>query len=305
LHIVEDLVRETFRLKDAREFGADALFALESAILKALAKEKKEELRQIINKNARRIPVPLGNAVGGGMHTNNKNEPVFQEFLLIPRGKTISENVKIMNKIYKKLKSIVKASGRGQEGEWQTSLKEEQILNVLSRFKEIRTGLDIASSEFFRNGRYYYNDKTLSRKQQIKYVNYLIEKYKLFYVEDPLDEEDFSGFSKIHKKILVSGDDLTVSSMKRVQRAYKQRAINCMILKPNQTGSLLEIAEIVRFCKRHKIKIVLSHRAGETMDDALADYAVGFGADFIKCGISTKWRQAKLKRLIEIEKSLK
>jgi len=305
LHLIEDLIKNKFKLKRAVDFGADALFALESAILKALAKSEKKELWKIINKNAKRMPIPLGNAIGGGSHTtNNKNEPVFQEFLLIPKEKSISKNVKIMKSVYAKLKSFIKTNKKGQEGEWQASLTEEQILNILSKFNQIRIGLDIASSEFYKNSYYNYHGKKLNQKQQIDYINHLINLYNLFYVEDPLDESDFLGFSKISKKALISGDDLTVSHMQRVVKASKMKSINCIILKPNQTGSLLEIAEIVRFCKRYGIKIVLSHRAGETLDNSLADYAFGFQADFIKCGIATKWREVKLNRLIEIEKSL-
>jgi enolase len=305
LHLIEDLIKQKFKLKSATDFGANALFALESAILKALAASKNKELWQIVNSGAKRIPTPLGNAIGGGKHTTAKNAPSFQEFLLVPQGKSIQENVKIMNKTYLSIKSLIKSNKVGQEGEWQTSLSEEQILDILSNFKDVRIGLDVASSEFFNNGTYCYNNKVLSTKEQIDYLNSLIQKYNLIYVEDPLNEEEFISFSKISKKTLVSGDDLTVSHLQRVKKASKMRSINCMILKPNQVGSLLEISKVVKFCKRHNIKIVFSHRAGETLDDALADYAVGFKADFIKCGIATKWRKAKLNRLIAIERSLK
>ena len=122
-----------------------------------------------------------------------------------------------------------------------------------------------------------------------------------------MDEEDFKGFSKIHRSDshLVVGDDLTVTHIDRLKKAIKLKSINAMIIKPNQNGSLIELAKIFKLCKKHSIKTILSHRSGETLDDALADYAVGFQADFIKCGVSTKWREAKLKRLVEIEKIVK
>jgi enolase len=126
----------------------------------------------------------------------------------------------------------------------------------------------------------------------------------LFYVEDPLDEEDFEGFSEINKEKLIVGDDLTATNLNRLQRAIIHRSINAMIIKPNQNGSLLELKKIFDVCRKSKIKTILSHRSGETMDDALADYAFGFQADYIKCGISTKWREVKLKRLAEIEKEV-
>src|SRR6185437_5812656 len=130
----------------------------------------------------------------------------------------------------------------------------------LSKFKlKINLGLDIASSSFYKNKRYNYNDKSLSREEQADYINELIEKYNLFYVEDPLEQNDFSGFAKIKKKNLVVGDDLTATHMNRLKKAIKNKSINAIIVKPNQNGSLLELWEIIKFCKKNKIKTILSH----------------------------------------------
>ena len=279
---------------------------MEISILKALAKEKNIQLYQIINPKSRSLPTPVGNAVGGGLHSHNKNSPNFQEFLLIPNKKTINENINEMNKVYNLLEQILRAKQKNDEGAWQTSLSDEQILRILSK-QEIRIGLDIASSWFFKNGFYNYKIKSLNTSSQIYYISYLIKKFNLFYVEDPLDEEDFSGFAKIFRsnKNLVVGDDLTATQISRLKEAISHKSINAMIIKPNQNGSLLELEKIFQLCKKHRIKTILSHRSGETLDTALADLAVGFQADFIKCGISTKWREAKLKRLIEIEKIIK
>ncbi|MCA9485326.1 MAG: phosphopyruvate hydratase, partial [Nanoarchaeota archaeon] len=98
------------------------------------------------------------------------------------------------------------------------------------------------------------------------------------------------------------GDDLTATQIFRLKKAIRKRSINAMIVKPNQNGSLVELKEIMEICKKNKISTIISHRSGETLDNALADLAFGFQSDYIKCGISTKWREAKLKRLIEIEK---
>ena len=306
LKYVEAMLKNEFDLKDVTHFGANALFALESAVLKALAKEKKQKLWQIINKKAKRIPVPVGNSIEGGLHAHAKNHPIFQEFLLIPKSKTIKENFKVMKEIYKKLGKITKSKKLTDEGAWEVSADEEKVFQFLEKFKnKVRIGTDIAASSFFKNKKYEYNDKLLSKDEQIDYVNELISKYNLFYCEDPLEEEDFKGFSRITKKNLIVGDDLTVTHKNRLMRAIKSKSINAIIIKPNQNGSLLQLKEIFNICKKYKIKTIMSHRSGETLDNALADYAVGFGADYIKCGIATKWREAKLNRLIEIEKSLK
>lgn len=306
LKYVEKEIKVLFDIKEATHFGANALYALESAILKALAKDKKKELWQIINPKAKKIPIPVGNAIGGGLHSHKENHPTFQEFLLIPKGKNIKENVKIMNEVYSSLKKILKTDKINDEGALETNIEEEKILYSLSKFKsKINLGIDVAASSFLKNKNYVYNDKSLSKEEQIDYINEIIEKYNIFYCEDPLQEEDFSSFSKIKKKNLVVGDDLTATHIERLKRAIKNQSINAMIIKPNQNGSLLQLKEIFDICKKNRIKTAMSHRSGETLDSALADYAFAFGADYIKCGIATKWREAKLKRLIEIQKKLK
>jgi len=308
LRKLEFFITKKFKLRSAKQFGANALFALESAIFKALAKEQKKQLWQIINPKARTMPIPVGNAIGGGLHSEKqKNHPEFQEFLLIPNKSSIKDNVKIMNFIYDKLKRIIKTSSKNDEGAWRTSLSNEEILEILSKFKEINIGLDVAASSFYKNQEYIYKNKLLDRNSQIEYINSIIKDYNLLYVEDPLQEEDFNGFSKIRKSPphLIVGDDLTATQISRLKKAISSHSINAMIIKPNQNGSLLELQEIFNICKKHNIKTIISHRSGETLDSALADYAFAFQADFIKTGISTKWRECKLKRLIEIENSLK
>jgi enolase len=277
LHLVEDYIKQKFKLKDPKQFGANALFALESAILKALAKEKKKELWQIINPNARKFPVPVGNAIGGGLHSHNKNAPEFQEFLIIPKGKNIKENVSILQEVHKKLKNTLKSNKINDEGAWQTHLSNEQILSILSKVKNIHLGIDVAASTFFTDNSYIYYGKQLDQETQIKYINELIESYKLFYLEDPLNEEDFQGFSKIKKtKCFIVGDDLTATQISRLLKAIKSRSINAIIIKPNQNGSLLELHKIFHICKINKIKTIISHRSGETLDNSLADYADRF-----------------------------
>ena len=177
LHLVEDLIKIRFKLKNVKQFGANALYALESAILKALAKEKNKELWQIINEKAKRFPIPLGNAVGGGLHSHNKNAPIFQEFLLASQGYSFKENYKIMKSVYSKIKNRLKTKAINDEGAWQTSLSESQILEVLSKFRKIRIGIDIAASSFYGKSKYHYKFKSLTRKEQIDNINQLIKNF--------------------------------------------------------------------------------------------------------------------------------
>jgi len=308
LEKVEAHICNKFGLDAPKEFGANGLYALEAAILKALARSQKKELWQVIGPKIShpRIPIPVGNIIGGGMHSHGKNHPTFQEFLIIPKSRSISENCKIMKEMHKKLKKHLKSGRLNDEGAIETSLDEESILSLLSHFSgDIRIGLDIAASSFYRSGSYFYNKKALSREEQIGYVNSLIKRFNLFYIEDPLAEEDFSGFSGIFRDAghLVVGDDLTATQIPRLKKAIANHSINALIIKPNQNGSILEILAIAELCRKNKIKMAVSHRSGETLDTFISDLAVGIQADLIKAGIETKWREAKLRRLIEIESS--
>ena len=310
---VEGIIKKKFKFKDAKKFGANALFALESSILKALAKSEAAELWEVVNpdlkKNKAKFPIPVGNAIGGGLHSHKKNHPIIQEFLLIPNESSFSDNVRAMQITYDALGMILSSKKKNDEGAWETSLLDEQILSLLENFsKKTRLGIDQASSSLYKDSKYNYGKVRYSRNQQILYINSLIGKHNIFYVEDPLMEEDFQGFSQILKhnnSSLIVGDDLTVSHIDRLKKAIKTKAINAIIIKPNQNGSLLEIKKLFNFCKKKGIKTILSHRSGETLDNALADYAFAFQADYIKCGISTKFRESKLNRLIEIESFLK
>jgi len=304
---VENSICKKYHFRNARQFGANALFALESAILKALAKSKNKQLWQIINPKASSFPVPVGNTIGGGLHsTKFKVHPIFQEFLIIPNESSFSKNVKIMKEVYEGIGTILKATEKNDEGAWQAPINNKEALEVLSKFKNrIRIGIDAATSSFFRSDKYCYESKLLDTESQIIYINNLIDKYDIFYLEDPLHEEDFMGFSRINKKHLVIGDDLTATQIPRLKEAIKHNSINAMIIKPNQNGSLLEVKKVFDLCKANNIKTILSHRSGETMDASLADYAFAFEADFIKTGISTAFREAKLRRMIEIENSIR
>lgn len=198
-----------------------------------------------------------------------------------------------------------------------TGKNNEDVLEILKRVSkkyDLRIGLDVASSAFYDKGYYKYENKKLVRDKvdQIEYMTKLVKKFGIFYLEDPMDEGDFSGFKSILEKVkegrrnvLVVGDDLTTTNLNLVQRAGRGKTINSMIIKPNQIGSILEVKKVVEYCRKNNIVMIFSHRSGETMDDILADYCVGFGGDFLKAGIWGKERLIKMKRVMDIEKSLK
>jgi len=299
--------------------GANTLFAFESAILKAVAHEKKKEIWEIINpdaKKTKKFPRLVGNCIGGGKHSEIKGrKPDFQEFLLIPDSKSIEKSEEINRKTKEKAEILVKKKDknfngqRNDEDAWMTSLNEKEVLDILTELN-IPFGVDVASSGFYARNKYHYENPMLTREngEQLDYIGNLIKNYHLLYIEDPFQEEDYESFAKLLKKFpnsLIVGDDLTVTDSKRLQKAIDKKSINAIIVKPNQCGSLIEVKKVCELATANNIKLVFSHRSGETEETILADLAFGFQADFFKCGITGKEREAKLKRLIEIEKSFK
>ena len=304
---IDDIIRD--------HIGANTLFALESSVLKALAKEKKKEIWQLINSLSKKIPRLVGNCVGGGKHSNSEKKPDFQEFLLIPNIKSINKSQEINKKAKKQIEYMLKdhdekfKSKKTDENAWKTSLNEKEVFEVLNNFKT-SIGTDIAASSFYKRKKYNYQNPMLKRteEEQFEYISNLIKNFDLFYIEDPFQEEDFQSFAKLLKKFpdrLIVGDDLIVTNSERLEKAIKNKSVNAVIVKPNQTGSLIEVKNVCGLAKKNNIKIVFSHRSGETDENILADLAFGFEADFFKSGITGKEREVKINRLIEIEKSLK
>jgi len=292
-----------------RHIGANTLFALESAVLKALAKEQKKQVWQLINPQAKKFPRLVGNCVGGGLHshTQSQKKPDFQEFLLIPKTNSVKESFndlkRVKGEVFYSLKDRdEKFQGKkNDEDAWQTGLNEKEVFDVLREFN-VPLGVDVAASSFYGRKKYLYHNPMLTRdsEEQLNYISNLIKNFDIFYIEDPFDEEDFQAFGKLLAKVqntMIVGDDLTITSPKRLEKAIEEKSINAIIVKPNQNGCEL--------AKKHGIKIVFSHRSGETTETILADLAFGFQADFLKCGITGKEREAKIKRLIEIEKKMK
>ncbi len=309
--------------------GANTLFALESAILKALAREKRKEVWQIVNPGLEgwkgKFPRLVGNCIGGGEHSkadaSGGKKPDFQEFHLIPdtpmvlNGFNAMKNGKVDAEIILRNVDEKFKGKKNDENAWETSLDDKKVLEVMS---DVRTnlldgreiavdlGLDCAASTFCKRKKYLYKNPLLRRtkEEQLSYVSNLIKNFSILYIEDPFDEEDFESFAALKKKFphaLIVGDDLTVTNKKRLRKAIDMKSINALIVKPNQNGSLIRVKEVCEFAKKNDIKVVFSHRSGETMEDIIADLAFGMQADFFKAGITGKERECKIKRLIAIQ----
>jgi len=326
LEKAEKLVLEYDKSDNFSLLGGNALLALECAILRAMALEESSEVWQFLNPHAHVLPRPLGNCIGGGMHVKKDNRTDIQEFLVCPKTSHFYDSYFINLQAYKELKKSIVENDKSWNGEltdekaMASSLPTDYILSMIEaagetikkKYKfEIECGVDVASSTFFdaKEKEYVYRNlpQRLDSEKQIAYISNLIKTHSLFYVEDPLHEDDFEGFAKLLKKVkncLIVGDDLTATNIDRLKKAVDMKSINAMIIKPNQNGSLLRTKEVVDFAKANKIVPIISHRSGETSDSMIADLAVAWEIPFIKSGILGKERMAKLNRLMKIEREM-
>jgi enolase len=272
------------------------------------------------------LPVPLANIVGGGKHARGRSIDI-QEVLVFPLNPpSIREAVKALFYIHSEAgKELSKkdrhfTGGKNDEGAWVTSLREEEVLEimweVIDRVREtfnmrFALGVDIAATSLWDEDLklYTYSRSRVlrNREEQISYVISLVQDYNLSYVEDPLHEEDFTGFREITKSVrntLIVGDDLYVTNKSRLTIGIEEEAGNGVVIKPNQAGDLTRSREAVNTAKRGGFKIIVSHRSGETEYPHLAPIAVAFKAELIKCGLVGGERVVKLNSLIAIEDEL-
>ena len=309
---LENLLKKHDKSEDLNKIGGNLIIALEFAMLNCFKQPWK-----FINPEAKQLPRPLGNVIGGGAHVKGGTD--FQEFLLTSfNANDFSKSVDANNLIHKLVKKRLGFffNKKTDEGAWAPNLTESEILDILSEITravskktniDVKIGLDVAASNIYNDKNYVYKNKTLTRDEQIDYITELVEQHHLVYVEDPLEENDFKGFNELTKKLksrcFICGDDLIATNPSLLKKHLED--VNAVIVKPNQIGSLIKTKEFVDLAKKHKITTIISHRSGETMDATISQLAVGFNIPFIKCGISGPEREIKFEELKKIEKEIK
>lgn len=254
------------------------------------------------------FPFPLGNIFGGGAHGGGVD---MQEFLICPtKAKTFQDCVGNMVDTYHELKKEIEKkcdAGMNDEGAITAKISLETALDMISKIaeqNECRIGLDVASSNLWDGRKYVYRKmkRSFDSGTQIDFVSNLIKTYGLFYVEDPLNEDDFSGFSeltkKFGKKCLICGDDLTTTNPVRINKAVLHKSINAAIVKPNQIGTVSFAHEFVNLAKKNRIVPVISHRSAETADSIISLMALDWKIPIIKAGV-VDIRVAKLNALLD------
>jgi enolase len=319
---IDDLMIGLDGTENKSKLGANAILGVSIAVCRAGAASQKMPLYQWINKLSGEgkinIPLPMFNILNGGAHA--KNDLQIQEFMIVPQKHTMAENLVVGNNIFSRLKEAVRANfgdehlELGDEGGFAPPIsKAEQALFLIKNASEghddVKFALDCASSEFYKDGKYDLEGRELSRAELAEFYKDLVAKFPIISIEDAFDEGDWQGWEEFTKemgsKITIIGDDLTTTNIKRIKDAHNKFAINAVLIKLNQIGSVSETIDAINMTKSFGWKVIVSHRSGETMDNFIADLAVGAGADWLKSGSPAKEeRMVKYQRVVEIEAEL-
>ncbi|MEM4088494.1 MAG: enolase C-terminal domain-like protein [Candidatus Micrarchaeaceae archaeon] len=301
--------------------GGNIATAVSIATAKLAAKLDNTELYEYIFRHftqkmgiTKKIPRPLGNLIGGGVHSNGKMR--IQEILIAADGGSFAKNAYANIETHKMLGLEIAKLGCGVniEGAWITpfgDLRNLELVSTVVRRAErklgvkISIGIDFAASEFYSNRKYSYGGRVLNKEEQIRFIEKLRDKFNLEYIEDPLDENDFDGFAELNKAIgnncYIVGDDLYATDTVRLRKGISMHSTNSILIKVNQVGTLSDTIATVEVAHSNGIKTIVSHRSGETTDAFIAHLAVAFGSDYIKCGIMRGERIAKINELLRIE----
>jgi enolase len=306
-----------------KRLGANSILGVSLAVARAAADSADLPLfRYVGGPNAHTLPVPLMNIVNGGAHADTGVD--IQEFMAVPLGaETFSEALRWGVETYHSLKSLLKSkglsTGLGDEGGFAPELPNNRealdfILQAIEQAgftpgKDIALALDVAASEFFDNGAYTFEGQQRSSEEMSAYFADLVANYPLVSIEDPLNEDDWAGWThltaEIGSKVQLVGDDLYVTNPKRLAEGIAQRAGNSILVKVNQIGTLTETLDAVSLAQRSGMTAILSHRSGETEDTTIADLAVATDAGQIKTGAPARSeRVAKYNQLLRIEEEL-
>lgn len=318
--LIDNTMIELDGTKNKSHLGANAILGVSLANLKASAISAKLPLYKYVGSGTE-LPVPMMNIINGGAHADNNLD--FQEYMIIPQRDTIKERIRIGAEVFHNLKKVLKEKGYntnvGDEGGFAPDLKsnEEGFKVIIEAIKssgyipgkDVKLAIDVAASEFYENGTYHIDGKQLTTKELIKFYEELVNKYPIISIEDPVDENDWEGFTAITKvlgdKIQLVGDDLFVTNIECLEKGIKLQAGNAILLKLNQIGTYTETLKAINLAKSNGYKTIISHRSGETEDTTIADLAVGLNLGQIKTGsMSRTDRICKYNQLIRIEEEV-
>jgi len=305
------------------KLGANAILGVSLAVAKAAAKSSGLDLyRYVGGPNAHVLPVPMMNILNGGSHADSNVD--IQEFMVAPIGATsFREALRTGAEVYHSLKSVLKskglATGLGDEGGFAPNLPSNRdaldlILVAIEQagFKpgvDVGLALDVAATEFFKDGAYQFEGKATSSDEIIAYYKQLVADYPLVSIEDPLSEDEWSAWSQlvaeVGDKVQIVGDDLFVTNPERLAKGIELKSANSLLVKLNQIGTLSETLDAVELAQRNGFTAMVSHRSGETEDTTIADLSVATNAGQIKTGAPARGERInKYNQLLRIEEAL-
>ncbi|MEX2399040.1 MAG: phosphopyruvate hydratase [Candidatus Saccharimonadales bacterium] len=322
---IDEIMIELDGSENKANLGANAILAVSLAVAKAAAETLNQPLYQYLGglsgNDSFSIPTPQINVINGGVHANNGLD--IQEFMIVPQGDDIRNNLKMAAEIFQTLKSDIADRGYstavGDEGGFAPKLVGgnqealELIANAIDKSgyilgEDIKLALDVAASELYQNNYYHLNrrlDEDLDSAAMIEWLKDLVQNFPFQSIEDPLDENDWESWSKIAdelgRNMQIVGDDLLVTNPNLLQKGIETKAANAILIKPNQIGTLSETIETIKLAKSAGWNTIISHRSGETEDTTIAHLAVGLNTGQIKTGsMSRSERLAKYNELLRI-----
>ena len=323
LKSMHDTLKSLDNTSNYAKIGGALAFAVTIASMESSSKAMNQPLFQTLSSESSfKFPYPLGNILGGGAHAG-PGTPDIQEILICATGsKTIQEAIETNLLVHKELRKVLQkqdptfTNGRGDEGGWAPKLDNEKALEAsvlaienlgYTLGKEVSLGVDFASStQWNEEKKMYIYDRAgfeNSPEQQIEFAANIIEKYKLIYAEDAVHEEAFADMSELTKKFpntLVTGDDLTVTNKNILSKAIEAKSCNAAILKVNQAGSLFDAMEFADEATKNNVKIITSHRSGESTDSHISHIGLATKSKMLKVGIVGGERVAKLNELLRL-----
>ncbi len=323
LKLIHDTIKSIDNSDNYSKIGGACAFAITIAAAQAAANSLEIPLYNIINKDDElKFPFPLGNILGGGAHAG-PGTPDIQEVLVASIGaKGIQEAIDTNLQVHKELRNLIQkedptfTNGRGDEGGWAPKFDNEKALEISTKAienlgftlgKEVALGVDFASSTQWNDDKqkYIYDRAGFENDsgQQIDFAAKMIDKYKLIYAEDAVHEEAFEDMAILTKKFpdrMITGDDLTVTNTKILDKAIAHGSCNAAILKVNQAGSLFDALEFAKMANENNIKLITSHRSGESTDSQISHIGIGTKSKLLKVGVVGGERVAKLNELIRL-----
>ena len=323
LKIIDDTIKSIDNTSNFSKVGGALAYAVTIAAMESAAKALGEPLFKLISEqNSYRFPIPLGNLLGGGAHAG-PGTPDIQEILISATGaKTIRDAIETNFSVHKELRKEIEktdssfTNGRGDEGGWAPKCDNEKALELCAKAcenlgytlgKEVSLGVDFASSTQWNEEKHLYVYERAgfenTPEKQIEFAASIIEKYKLIYAEDAVHEEAFDDMAELTKRFphtMITGDDLTVTNKNILQKAIEKNSCNAAILKVNQAGSLYDALEFAKLANENNIKLITSHRSGESNDSHIIHIGVGTGSKLLKVGVVGGERVAKLNELVRL-----